>query len=167
MENVKKKKKQARRVEEIIYVVPEEREEYLKTHLNPPEKIQQIMWMHGMRKQFYFYLNDMILMSFEYVGKDFHGDMVMMMEPPEMKDFLIPKRRRDVPAGELLTTNWWAPLQRIGGALLESPMPDDDMEEIAQEEYYHAMLGGYTKNGGREEVDLAYDEDDWSDSIHI
>ena len=46
-------------------------------------------------------------------------------------------------------------------------MPDDDMEEIAQEEYYHAMLGGYTKNGDHEEVDLAYDEDDWSDSIHI
>ena len=72
MENVKKKKKQARRVEEIIYVVPEEREEYLKTHLNPPEKIQQIMWMHGMRKQFYFYLNDMILMSFEFPRR--YGD---------------------------------------------------------------------------------------------
>ena len=67
------KKKQARRVEEIIYVVPEEREAYLESHLNPPERIQQIMWMHGMRKQFYFSLNDMILMSFEYVGKDRYG----------------------------------------------------------------------------------------------
>lgn len=162
-----KKKKQARRVEEIIYVVPEEREAYLEAHLNPPEKIQRIMWSHGMRKQFYFYLNDMILMSFEYVGNDFHTDMGAMMEHPEMKDFLIPTRRRDVPADQLLTTNWWAPLQRIGGTLLESPMPDDDMEEVAQEEYYHAMLGGYTANKEHEEIDLAYDEDDWSESIHI
>ena len=167
MENVKKKKKQARRVEEIIYVVPEEREAYLESHLNPPERIQQIMWMHGMRKQFYFSLNDMILMSFEYVGKDFRTDMVQMMEHPEMKDFLIPTRRRDVPADQLLTTNWWAPLQRIGGTLLESPMPDDDAEELTQEEHYHAMLGGYTKHNASDDFDFGYDEDDWSDSIHI
>ena len=84
-----------------------------------------------------------------------------------MKDFLIPTRRRDVPADQLLTTNWWAPLQRIGGTLLESPMPDDDAEELTQEEHYHAMLGGYTKHNASDDFDFGYDEDDWSESIHI
>ena len=60
-----------RRVEEIIHVVPEERDAYLQQHLNPSEKIAQILWIHGIRNQFYFNLNDLILMSFEYVGRHF------------------------------------------------------------------------------------------------
>ena len=51
-----------RRVEEIIHVVPEERDAYLQQHLNPSEKIAQILWIHGIRNQFYFNLNDLILM---------------------------------------------------------------------------------------------------------
>lgn len=162
-----KKKQQARRVEEIIYVVPQEREAYLESHIHPPKAIAQIMWMHGMRKQFYFALNEMILMSFEYVGDDFQKDMAQMMNHPEMKDFLIPRRRRDVPSSELMTTNWWAPLKRIGGTLLESPMPDDDAEELKLEESFHDMQGGYTHKSDIKDPDLSYDEDDWSESIHI
>ena len=50
-----------RRVEEIIHVVPEEREEYIRKHLNPSERIAQILWIHGIRNQFYYSLNDLTL----------------------------------------------------------------------------------------------------------
>lgn len=81
-----------RRVAEIIYVVPEQREEYLKTHLNPSEKVSQILWIHGIRNQFYFALNDLLLMSFEYEGKDFYKDMAAIAAYPEMKDYLVQTR---------------------------------------------------------------------------
>ncbi|MFR6329335.1 MAG: hypothetical protein ACLUOI_11285 [Eisenbergiella sp.] len=55
--------------EEIIHVVG--REEYIRKHLNPSERIAQILWIHGIRNQFYYSLNDLILMSFEYVGREF------------------------------------------------------------------------------------------------
>ena len=81
-----------------------------------------------------------------------------------MKDFLIPARRRDIPADKLEITNWWAPLKRFGGLLLESPMPDD--EDTEQEQYLHALLGGYAIVE-ESKMDFAYDEDDWSESVHI
>ncbi|MFR6329334.1 MAG: hypothetical protein ACLUOI_11280 [Eisenbergiella sp.] len=33
------------------------------------------------------------------------------------------------PADEQMSTNWWAPLKRLGSALTESPMPDDEDED--------------------------------------
>ena len=89
-----------RRVAEIIHVVPEEREEYLKTHLNPSEKVAQILWIHGIRNQVYFALNDLLLMSFEYVGNEFYKDMAAIAAYPEMKNYLVQTRRRDVPRGQ-------------------------------------------------------------------
>ena len=154
----------SRRVEELIHIIPEEKEAYLETHLNPSAELVQLMWMHGMRKQFYFDLGDQILMSFEYVGKDFHKDMTLMSCHPLMKEFLIPARRRDIPVDKLETTNWWAPLKRYGGLLLESPIPDD--EDVEQEQYLHSLLSGCTVPE-EDEMDFAYDEDDWSESVHI
>ena len=151
-----------RRVAEIIYVVPEQREEYLKTHLNPSERVSQILWIHGIRNQFYFALNDLLLMSFEYEGKDFYKDMAAIAAYPEMKDYLVQTRRRDVPADKQMSTNWWAPLKRMGSTLTESPMPDDEDEGYTLEEQYRSMISGeMVKN------DISFDDDDWSESIHI
>ena len=155
-----------RRVEEIIHIVPEEREAYLERHLNPSERIAQILWIHGIRNQFYFNLNDLILMSFEYVGKEFHKDMEAIVAYPEMQGFFVQRRRRDVPADQQMSTNWWAPLKRLGSALTESPMPDDEEEELTLEEQYRSMLNGVITEGTYAN-DIAYDEDDWSESIHI
>ena len=155
-----------RQVQEIIHVIPEEREAYLQQHLNPPEKIAQILWIHGIRNQMYYSMNDLILMSFEYVGKKFYKDMEAIAAYPEMKDYLVQKRRKDVPAGEMETTNWWAPLKILGSSLTESPMPSDEDEEMTLEEQYRSMLSGYMV-GGNITSDVSYDEDDWSESIHI
>ena len=155
-----------RRVEEIIHVVPEEREEYIRKHLNPSERIAQILWIHGIRNQFYYSLNDLILMSFEYVGREFYKDMAAIVAYPEMKGFFVEKRRKDVPADEQMSTNWWAPLKRLGSALTESPMPDDEDEGLTLEEQYRSMISGYMAEHPVRS-DIAFDEDDWSESIHI
>lgn len=155
-----------RRVAEIIHVVPEEREAYLKEHLNPSEDVSRIMWIHGVRNQFYFMLNDLILMTFEYVGKDFYKDMKELAVYPEVGSHFIQKRRRDVPMEERATTNWWAPLKKLGSILTENPMPADEEEELSMEEQYRSMLSGYMAEGVAE-TDLSYDEDDWSESVHI
>lgn len=155
-----------RRVAEIIYVVPEQREEYLAFHLNPTKDVQQILWMHGVRNQFYFDINGLILLTFEYVGKDFYKDMEKLAAYPDMKAHLISKRRRDVPVEERETTNWWAPIKKLGSILEESPMPDDEEEEFSLEEHYRTMINGQMMESAAKN-DISFDEDDWSESIHI
>lgn len=155
-----------RRVAEIIHVVPEKRYAYLEEHLHPSEDVSRIMWIHGVRNQFYFMLNDMILMTFEYVGKDFYKDMKELAAYPEVGSHFIQKRRRDVPLEERSTTNWWAPLKKLGSILTENPMPADEEEELSMEEQYRSMLSGYMA-GGVAENDISFDEDDWSESVHI
>ena len=131
-----------RQVQEVIYVVPEERDEYLQKHLNPTEKVSQLLWMHGVRNQYYFMLNEVILVTFDYVGNDFYNDMAKLAAYPEINESLVQTRRRDVPADQLRTTSWWAPLKRLGGIVTENPFPDNEKEEKKLEEMYREMIGG-------------------------
>ena len=156
-----------RRVAEIIHVVPEEREEYLKTHLNPSEKVAQILWIHGIRNQVYFALNDLLLMSFEYVGNEFYKDMAAIAAYPEMKNYIVKTRSRDVTADRQMSTNRWAPLKRLGTTLAESPMPDDEDEGYTLEEQYRSMISGEMIANVATHNDITFDDDDWSESIHI
>lgn len=155
-----------RRVEEIIYIVPERREAFLQQCLNPPIKLQQILWMHGVRNQYYFQLNEYILMTFEYVGQEFYQDMNTISAYMESIGYLVEKRRKDVPEDKRNTTDWWAPVKKLGSVLTKSPMPEDPENELSLEEQYHEMLsGGMGINPDK--YDISYDEDDWSESIHI
>nr|WP_296832771.1 hypothetical protein [uncultured Marvinbryantia sp.] len=155
-----------KRVAEMIYIVPEKRDEYLRKWLNPSLKTQQILWIHGIRNQYYFKLNEFIMMTFEYVGTKFQEDMNAIAKYPEIDALLVKKRRKEVPGEERDTTNWWAPVKRLGSILTESPMPEDRDEELSLTEQYHEMLSGRmgTESSG---YDISYDEDDWSESIHI
>lgn len=155
-----------KRVAEIIYIVPEKRQEFLQHCLNPSVEHQQILWMHGVRNQYYFQLNDLILMTFEYVGKTFREDMDIVASYMKSQGYLVEKRRKEVPEEERAITNWWAPLLRLGSVLEKDPMPDDEEEGLSLEEQYHEMLNG-CMNENTTRYDTAYDEDDWSESIHI
>lgn len=154
-----------KRVEEIIYIAPERREAYLQHFLNPSQKVLQIQWVHGVRNQCYFQLKDYILMTFEYAGHDFYRDMAEMTATPEFAEYLVKKRRKDVPEDERLTTDWWAPVKRLGMLLTESPMPPD-MEELSSEEQYREMQSG-SMSIGTESYDISFSEDDWSESVHL
>lgn len=155
-----------RRVEEIIYIVPEKREEYLEKWLNPSKETQQILWMHGMRNQYFFQLNEYILMTFEYVGTQFKQDMQSIAAYPEIDKLLVKRRRKDVAQEERTTVNWWAPLKIAGSILTESPMPEDAREELSLTEQYHEMISGSMREDTSPN-DIAYSDDDWSESIHI
>lgn len=155
-----------KRVAEMIYIVPEKRDEYLQKWLNPSLETQQILWVHGIRNQYYFKLNEFIMMTFEYVGTKFQEDMDAITKYPKIDELLVKRRRKDVPEEARSTTDWWAPVKRLGSILTESPMPDDQEEELSPTEQYHGMLSGCM---GSETVkyDISYSEDDWSESIHI
>lgn len=154
-----------KRVAEMIYVVPEEREAFLKNHLAPTKEQEKIMWLNGMRNQFYFQFQDIILMTFEYVGDDFYGDMKKVKMLPQMDGFFVLRRRKDVAADQLKTTNWWAPLKIYGKALIDSPIGDDENEWTLREQY-HAMVSG-NMDQSMEDASLNYSEDDWSESVHF
>ena len=94
-----------RRVEEVIYVVPEERKAFLEKQLNPSEKTRKFMWQHGIRNQFFYELEEFILMTFEYVGDDFYKDMAVLSATLEDEGYFIKERRRDVAPEQLKTTN--------------------------------------------------------------
>ncbi len=152
-----------KRVAEIMYIVPEEREAFLKSATSIDVEAQKAMWGCGVRKQQYFELGELIFMTFEYGGKDFPADMARLTAYLKSKNCLIEKRRKDVPESERATTNWWAPVKRIASLLDSKPEFDDEREE---ELGLMAMLDGcMSKDSGYN--DISYDEDDWSCGMHF
>ena len=154
-----------RRVEEVIYVVPEERKAFLEKQLNPSEKTRKFMWQHGIRNQFFYELEEFILMTFEYVGDDFYKDMAVLSATLEDEGYFIKERRRDVAPGQLKTTNWWAPLKILGSTFVQTPFSSE--EDVEADE-----LASEAKNGCIHDEDdirsnIAFDADDWSESIHF
>ena len=154
-----------RRVEEVIYVVPEERKAFLEKQLNPSEKTRKFMWQHGIRNQFFYVLEEFILMTFEYVGDDFYKDMAVLSATLEDEGYFIKERRRDVAPGQLKTTNWWAPLKILGSNFVQTPFSSE--EDVEADE-----LASEAKNGCIHDEDdirsnIAFDADDWSESIHF
>lgn len=150
-----------RRVAEIIYVVPERREEFLKGALNLDDESANVLWACGVRKQQYFALNDLIFMTFEYDGRDFEGDMKKMAIYLDSKGKLIKTRRKDVPADKRDTTDWWAPVKRLGTVLDSKPKNEDDIH-YELKDYLDGAMSAETSYGN-----LAYDEDDWSEGFHF
>ena len=154
-----------RRVEEVIYVVPEERKAFLEKQLNPSEKTRKFMWQHGIRNQFFYELEEFILMTFEYVGDDFYKDMAVLSATLEDEGYFIKERRRDGAPGQLKTTNWWAPLKILGSNFVQTPFSSE--EDVEADE-----LASEAKNGCIHDEDdirsnIAFDADDWSESIHF
>lgn len=154
-----------RRVEEVIYVVLEERKAFLEKQLNPSEKTRKFMWQHGIRNQFFYELEEFILMTFEYVGDDFYKDMAVLSATLEDEGYFIKERRRDVAPGQLKTTNWWAPLKILGSNFVQTPFSSE--EDVEADE-----LASEAKNGCIHDEDdirsnIAFDADDWSESIHF
>ena len=149
-----------KRVAEIIYIVEEERQSFLDGALNLTDEEESVLWLCGVRKQQYFALNDLIFMTFEYAGHDFAGDMEKMAGYLDSKGLLIKKRRKDVPIEERATTNWWAPVKRIGAVLEKEPSSIDNSADIE----CLAVLNNYDNSSYS---DIAYDEDDWSEGMHI
>ena len=154
-----------KRVAEIMYIVPTEREDFLKGALNPTEEEKKALWLCGVRKQQYFALNEFIFMTFEYAGENFSEDMSRMTAYLDSIGHLIKKRRRDVPPEERTSTNWWAPVKKLGSILETEPAADNDDDSWRMD--YMAMLDGGMNNVTYGNNDTAFDEDDWTESIHI
>lgn len=147
-----------KRVAEMIYVVEEERKEFLEGAINLDDESKEVLWKLGVRNQIYFTMNEFILMTFEYVGNDFNEDMKKMAAYLKKTGHLIEKRRKDIPIDERKTTNWWAPIKKVGTLLESSPL-------IAEKDYleddYNGMLDGFMT--GNVKSDISYDEQDWED----
>jgi len=151
-----------RRVAEIIYIVENEREKFLEGVLNPDKETQKILWMCGVRNQQYFALNELIFMTFEYKGTRFENDMSKMASYLDSKGYLVRKRRKDVPVEERHTTNWWAPVKKLGTLLEKKP----DFSDVEDNENYVAMLDGCMVNNDLSN-DIAFDEDEWLEEVAI
>lgn len=149
-----------KRVAEIMYIVEEEREEFLKNALNMDSEEAKVLWLCGVRNQQYFALNDLIFMTFEYRGNHFEKDMEKMACYLDSKGLLIKKRRRDVPVSERTTTNWWAPVKKLGTLLDSQPFEEDEEQDYNL--YFDGSMSSKT-----EYYDIAFDEDDWTEGIHI
>lgn len=154
-----------KRVAEIIHIVESEREEFLRGAINLSEEEKKVLWVCGVRKQQYFALNDLIFMTFEYKGNNFNEDMAKMAAYLDTKGHLVHKRRRDVPVEERATTNWWAPVKKLGTVLDVKPESLDDNTDAWQENYRTMLSGGTFYS--EQKNDISFDEDDWSESIHF
>ena len=150
-----------RRVAEIIYIVPERRAKFLEGAINLDAETENVLWKCGVRKQQYFSLNELIFMTFEYVGSNFDIDMHNMATYLKGKGLLVEKRRKDVPINERETTDWWAPVKKLGSTLENAPAKDDEI-------HYNLMdnLDGSMSNEPGYD-DISYDEDDWIDGFHF
>lgn len=104
-------------------------------------------------------------MTFEYVGDDFYKDMAVLSATLEDEGYFIKERRRDVAPEQLKTTNWWAPLKILGSNFVQTPFSSE--EDVEADE-----LASEAKNGCIHDEDdirsnIAFDADDWSESIHF
>lgn len=155
-----------KRSAEIIHIIPEEKNRFLDKYLHPTEKIAQILWQCGIRKQYYYEFGGEILRTYEYTGKNFTKDMETIATTEDTKDFFIEKRRKDVSEDQRETTDWWAPLKWCGSVLMTDPLPDEDEEIIcASCAGYGCALDGTMCEG--ESSDFCYSDDDWSESVHM
>ena len=154
-----------RLVEEVIYVVPEERKAFLEKQLNPSEKTRKFMWQHGIRNQFFYELEEFILMTFEYVGDDFYKDMAVLSATLEDEGYFIKERRRDVAPEQLKTTNWWAPLKILGSNFVQTPFSSE--EDVEADELASEAKNGCIYDEDDIRSNIAFDADDWSESIHF
>ena len=152
-----------KRVAEVIHVVPEEREAFLKGAICLDEEAASVLWNCGVREQQYFEMGELIFMTFEYEGRDFRNDMNKMSAYLAQRGHLVEKRRKEVPPEERATTNWWAPVKRLASLLEEKPESAQDPTSLWD---YREMLDGSMPQGGVS-YDTSYDEDDWSESMHI
>lgn len=154
-----------RRVAEIMHIAPELRDQFIEDVLHPDEQTLKVMWKCGVRNQQYFGLNNLLFMTFEYVGNHFKEDMAEMAQYLEASGHLITKRRRDVPLSQRDTASWWAPVKKIGQLLDETPAFAKGDAEMSWENDYHSLVGGgmITHNL----VDTTYDEEDWVDDFHF
>ncbi len=150
-----------KRVAEIIHIVEGEREAFLEGCLHPDNETQKVLWTCGVRKQQYFSLGELLFMTFEYKGEDFSEDMKKMAAYLDSKGLLVQKRRKDVPKELRETTNWWAPVKKLGACLETEPEGLRNTSTVDFFCYEGHMLSGSVHN------DIAYDEDDWSESMHM
>lgn len=148
-----------KRVAEIIYVVKEERENFLNGAINLTDEESKVLWLCGVRNQQYFALNELIFMTFEYEGKHFAEDMEKMAAYLDLKGLLVKKRRKDVPVEERDTTNWWAPVKKLASVLEHKPFHDDE-----EQDYNYYFDGNMSS---KRQYDIAFDDDDWSEGMHI
>ena len=156
-----------KRASEIIHIVPEEkRERYLSKYLNPSEKVAAVLWQCGIRKQFYYEFGDDILRTYEYSGKNFNQDMNSIAANPETEDFFMKQRRKDVTENVRAELCWWAPMKWCGSSVMSDPVPDEEELQLECASSGHgSSLDGCMMDG--EMKDYVYDEDDWSESVHM
>ncbi len=155
-----------KRSAEIIHLIPEEKNRFLDKYLHPTEKIAQILWQCGIRKQYYYEFGEVILRTYEYTGKTFAKDMETIVTTEDTRDFFVKKRRKDIPEDQRETRNWWAPLKWKGSVLMTDPLPEEEEEAMCASCAGHGCaLDGRMCEG--ESNDFCYSEDDWSESIHM
>lgn len=152
-----------KRVAEIIHIVPSDRQSFLDGAINLDEETKKVLWACGVRKQQYFELGELLFMTFEYDGADFKADMNKMSAYLASRGHLVEKRRKDVPIEERETTNWWAPVKRIATLLDSKPQGAMDNTSIWN---YMEMVDGFMPSG-QSNYDTSYDEDDWTEGMHI
>ena len=154
-----------RHVAEIMYIVEPERETFLEGALHPDSETTQVLYSCGVRNQVYFSMNELVFMTFEYVGDSFTEDMRRMSAFLDSKGKLIKNRRRDVPLEARDKVSWWAPVKRLGAVLEGNAYFNAFYEDAAD---LNAMLDGCMDTTDEYDYqDLSFDEDDWSDGIRI
>lgn len=151
-----------RRVAEIIHIVEEERQNFISGAINPDEETKKVLWLCGVRKQQYFSMGNHIFMTFEYEGKDFQEDMKKMSLYLDSKGLLVKTRRKDVPVEERDSTNWWAPVKNLGVILDQKP---SGIESENLTVLFSANDGNMLDSDWKN--DISYDDDDWSESMHM
>nr|WP_296040847.1 hypothetical protein [uncultured Blautia sp.] len=155
-----------KRSAEIIHIVPTEKEQYLEKYLHPTDKIAQILWKCGIRKQYYYEFGGDILRTYEYSGKNFTKDMAIVAGTEETKDFFIKNRRKDIPENKREITNWWAPLKWKASLLMNDPLPGEEDNILCASCAGHGCALDGTMCEG-EKSDFCYSDDDWSESVHM
>ncbi len=102
-----------KRYAQIIELLPEKKEEYMKLHEVVWPEIAKLIYDCNIRNYSIFYRNNLLYAYYEYIGNDFEANMKKMEDNPINKKWWGVCKPCHKPLDDRKEGEWWASLDEI------------------------------------------------------
>jgi L-rhamnose mutarotase len=98
---------------QIIHLVPECEEEYIRYHATVWPEVLRTISACNIRNYSIFLRDHTLFAYFEYVGDDFAADMRKMAADPKTQEWWAIMEPMQVPLADRPPGGWWSPLREV------------------------------------------------------
>lgn len=102
-----------KRYGDVIKVKEEKLEEYKKLHANAWPGVLQTIYDCNIRNYSIYYRDGYLFSYFEYIGKDFEGDMAKMVADPVTQEWWAVCKPCQQPIETAEPEDWWVSMEEV------------------------------------------------------